>query len=327
MPETLSVGIVGTGGIARSHMAAIAQCGNIRQVAVYDVDAARAKASADEFGGRVCANLDDLLGDPDVQAVHVCTPHNVHADQVEAAAKAGKHVLVEKPMALTVAECDRMIAASEAAGVLLMVGQVMRYRPVHILARKMIADGAIGQVGHMMRRRYSNFNPAPAPGADRHWYLDPVVGGVCVLYCFGPHEYDILPWFVQSPVVKVYAQGNESTRRYKGQKDSYSALLTHANGTVSALSQSVVCTPGGHDQFIVGEKGTLFIGGNGMTLNGEPVEVEGTNQDGMRMQVQEFADCCLSGKTPDANARSVRHTMAVIEAAKESAETGKVVEV
>nr|HRU06546.1 Gfo/Idh/MocA family oxidoreductase [Candidatus Brocadiia bacterium] len=291
------------------------------------VDAGRAQAAAAEFGGRACTDLDSVLSDPGIQAVHVCTPHNVHADQVVAAAKAGKHVLVEKPMALTVADCDRMIAACEAAGKLLMVGQVMRYYPVNRLARQMIADGVIGPVGHMMRRRFSNFNPTPPGSPTKHWYLDPAVGGVCVLFCFGPHEYDILPWYVQSPVVRVYSQGSESTELYKGQKDAYTTILTHACGAVSVISQCVVCLPRAQDQYIVGAKGSLFISGDQLLLNGEPVEVKGSLKEGMKNQVQEFADCVLQGRQPDANARSVRHTMAVIEAAKISAETNAPVNV
>ena len=105
---------------------------------------------------------------PEVEAVHVCSIHKVHAEQVVAAARAGKHVLVEKPMALSVAECDRMIAACEdVPGVVLMVGQVMRHFPVNLRVRSLIQEGAIGEVGHMIRRRYGNFDPP-----DRSWYLD-----------------------------------------------------------------------------------------------------------------------------------------------------------
>ena len=87
-----------------------------------------------------------LLNDPEVEAVHVCSIHKVHAEQVVAAARAGKHVLVEKPMALSVAECDRMIDACEDAGVVLMVGQVMRHFPVNLKVKELIREGAIGEV-------------------------------------------------------------------------------------------------------------------------------------------------------------------------------------
>ena len=326
MGDVLSVGMIGAGGIARSHMRAIAETGNIRTAAVMDIYREPAEAAATEFGARAYTDLEAMLNDPEVEGVHVCTPHNRHGEQVVAAAEAGKHVLVEKPMALTLDECDRMIAASEKADRVLMVGQVMRYYPMSRKVKQLIADGAIGKVGHLLRRRLGNFNPTPAPGQDTHWYLDLEAGGICVLYCFGPHEYDILHWYMDSPVVSVFAQGTESTERYRGQKDSYTAVMNHANGAVSVLSQSVVCHSGMHDQYIMGSEGSMTFTHQRLLLNGEEVEVDGAGS-GMGNQVREFADCCLEGKTPDASGRSVRHTMAVIEAAKQSAERNEAVPV
>lgn len=324
MGDVLSVGMVGAGGIARSHMRAIAETENIRTAAVMDICSEPAEAAAAEFGARAYTDLDAMLDDPGVEAVHVCTPHNQHGAQVVAAAEAGKHVLVEKPMALTLDECDRMIAACEKADRVLMVGQVMRYYPVSLKVKQLIADGVIGQVGHLLRRRLGNFNPAPAPGQDTHWYLDLEAGGICVLYCFGPHEYDILHWYMDSPVVRVFAQGSESTDRYRGQKDSYTAVMNHANGAVSVLSQSVVCHSGQHDQFIMGSLGSMMFTHGRLSLNGEEVVIDDASS-GMGNQIREFADCCLEGGTPDASGRSVRHTMAVIEAAKQSAERNEAV--
>ena len=324
MGDVLSVGMIGAGGIARSHMRAIAETENIRAAAVMDIYAEPAEAAAAEFGAKAYTNLEAMLDNPEVEAVHVCTPHNQHGAQVVAAAQAGKHVLVEKPMALTLDECDRMIAACEKANRVLMVGQVMRYYPVSRKVKQLIADGVIGQVGHLLRRRLGNFNPAPAPGQDTHWYLDLEAGGICVLYCFGPHEYDVLHWYMDSPVVRVFAQGSESTDRYRGQKDSYTAVMNHANGAVSVLSQSVVCHSGQHDQFIMGSLGSMTFTHGRLLLNGEEVEI-GSAGNGMGNQIREFADCCLKGGTPDASGRSVRHTMAVIEAAKQSAERDEAV--
>ena len=327
MGDVLSVGVIGAGGNARGHLRGIEANDNIRMVAVMDVDAGRAEAAGREHGARAYTDLEALLKDPEVEAVHVCTPHNLHGEQVVAAAGAGKHVLVEKPMALTLEECDRMIAACEAAGKVLMVGQVLRHYPVNLKARELIAEGAIGEVGHLMRRRYGYFNPAGQGGGERSWYMDLEVGGVCVLYCFGPHEYDILHWYIDSPVREVYARGTESAEIYRGQKDSYTAMMTHENGAVSVLSQSVVCHGGGNDQHIVGSEGSISLTNRKLVLNGEDLPLKETAQVGMPNQIREFATCCLEGKTPDANGRSVRHTMAVIEAAKQSAERNEPVQV
>ena len=325
MSEVLSVGVIGTGGIAQSHMRAIEANDNIRLVAAMDVVAGRAEAAVEKYGGKAYANVEDLLGDPSVEAAHICTPHSLHIDHVVAAAEAGKHVLVEKPMALSISECDRMIDACEKAGKTLMVGQVMRYYPVNRKIKDMIAGGVIGEVGHLMRRRYGYFDTTRPDSNYPGWYLDLAIGGICVLYCFGPHEYDILHWYMDSPVTEVFARGTESTELYNGQKDSYTAMMTHANGAVSVLSQSVVCHSGAHDQYIIGSKGSMLMSGSKLLLNGKEVPVEGTSREGMHNQVREFAECCLEGREPDASGRSVRHTMAVIAAAKKSADRNEVV--
>ncbi|MEK7397366.1 MAG: Gfo/Idh/MocA family oxidoreductase, partial [Candidatus Poribacteria bacterium] len=141
MSDVLSVGIIGSGGIARSHIQAIKENDNIRLAAVMDVDPNRAESLAKENNVRAYTRVDALLDDPEVEAVHVCTPHVFHGEHVVASAKAGKHVLVEKPMALTLKECDEMIQACEAEGKILMVGQVMRYGPMNRTIKKMIAEG------------------------------------------------------------------------------------------------------------------------------------------------------------------------------------------
>ncbi|MBT5712397.1 Gfo/Idh/MocA family oxidoreductase [Candidatus Poribacteria bacterium] len=327
MGDMLAVGMIGSGGIAQSHMRAIAGLENVRVAAVMDVDEARAQAASDEHGARAYTSLDDILSDTEVEAVHVCTPHSLHVSQTVAAAEAGKHVLVEKPMALNVADCDRMIAACDDAGKTLMVGQVLRHYPINRAVKAMIAEGRIGTVGHLIRRRYSYFDAGAPNSGYPGWYRDLEVGGICVLYCFEPHEYDILPWYLDSPVVEVYARGTDSTTLYEGQKDSYTTMMTHANGAVSVLSQSVVCHAGAGDQFIMGSEGSMRFTNGELTINGEAVEVEGSSSEGMGRQIQEFADCCRTGAAPDASGPSVRHSMAVIEAAQHSAERMEPVQV
>ena len=326
MSDALAVGVIGVGAIGQSHIQAIEDSKNVRLVAVMDIDAGRAKRAGEGHGARAYTSVDALLEDRAVQAVHVCSPHNQHADQVTAAAQSGKHVLVEKPMALTLPDCDRMIAACRRAGTVLMVGQVLRHFPVNRKIRELITDGAIGNVGHLMRRRHCYFDTTSPQSSYGSWYLDLDVGGICVLYCFGPHEYDILHWYMSSPVARVYAQGTESTELYRGQKDSYTSMMTHANGAVSVLSQSVVCRVGGYDQTIVGSHGSIATTNEKLILNEEEILVEGTG-NAMRNQIEEFAVCCMEGREPDASGRSVRHTMAVIEASKQSAERNEPVEV
>jgi len=111
MQAVLSVGVIGTGGIAQSHINTIENLENIQLTAVMDIDAKRAEDTAVKYKAKAYNRLEDLLANPEIQAVHICTPHSFHADQVISAAEANKHVMVEKPMALTIADCNRMIDA------------------------------------------------------------------------------------------------------------------------------------------------------------------------------------------------------------------------
>ena len=327
MGDTLSVGVIGAGVIGRDHMREIDEVSCIRLAAVMDVDADHAQTSAKEFRAKAYMTLEDLLEDPEVEAVHVCTPHTQHVRPVVAAAEAGKHVLVEKPMALTLQDCDRMIAASEVAGTILMVGQTLRCDPAHLRVRELIAAGAIGEVGHVMMRWYDYFDPSRPGNPYGSWYLDRELGGICVLHTFGPHVFDILPWLIRSPVVRVYAQGSEGAELFRGQRDSYSTTMTHENGTVTSLSQTVISDTDEYDIHCVGSTGSIMLTGRTVVVNGEKPGTDFPIGENLRTEIREFASCCLEGRTPDANGHSVRHTMVVIEAAKQSAERNEVVEV
>jgi len=316
MAEKLAIAVIGAGTMAGRHMRTLKQSLNSRLVAVMDVDAQRAKAVGEEHGVKAYNDLDSVLGDPDVEAVVIYVPHCFHAEISIAAATAGKHVLVATPMALTLADCDRMIKASDAAGKVLMVGQDLRHVPMHRKAKSLIAEGAIGRVDHLMSRRYSYWDPTVS---GHPWYLDPKMVGNCVLFALGSLEYDILHWYMDSPVKQIYSKGTESTEIYRGQEDSYSSMMTHDNGAVSVLCQTVVCKGGPNDQHIVGSEGYIVVSEGQVRVNGENVVVEGS-EDSKLNQAGEFATCCLEGKEPDASGRSSRHTIAIIEAAMRSAE-------
>src|SRR5439155_22736693 len=119
----------------------------LRVVATCDLDRGRAEERAAQLGaGRAATDVDELLGASDVDAVLLCLPHDQHAPATVAAARAGKHVLVEKPIARTLDEADAMIAVADAAGVTLMVAHNQRYLPLHRRARELVDDGAIGPV-------------------------------------------------------------------------------------------------------------------------------------------------------------------------------------
>ena len=170
-------GVIGACGIAkrRTIPEGIVPAANTTLEALTDIDLEGARAMAEQFGGRAYAAIGELLADPAVQAVYIATPNHLHKEHVLAAAAAGKHVLCEKPLALTTPDIQQMIAACKQADVLLCCGFMMRYNVYHQAFRRMIADGRLGIPVHA-RGQMTSWHP---PGGG-HWRHLPKAGGGCV---------------------------------------------------------------------------------------------------------------------------------------------------
>ena len=148
MDVGIDIGIIGTGGIARAHAEAyLDMAPEVNLVAVCDIDAARARDAAAEWGvTEVCTDYRDLLSLNAIDAVSVCTPTAAHSEPAIAALNAGKHVLVEKPMAANTAAARQMVAAAERAGKLLMIEMKWRFMPEILAARQAIVRGDLGRI-------------------------------------------------------------------------------------------------------------------------------------------------------------------------------------
>lgn len=200
---SVGVGIIGSGYMALTYAEALARYVSGGHLAAIG-GGSRAGALAADYGVPAHPTAAALLADPAVQAVILTTPDQLHCEQTLLAASAGRHVLVEKPMAPSVAECDRMIAACDAAGVGLAVVKTERYRRTSRAARELIDAGRIGAV--RMLTTVSCF-PEPVAAeifASRPWYLDPASGGLFM--SMASHNADLLLWLVGRPAVSVYAQ-------------------------------------------------------------------------------------------------------------------------
>src|SRR5262245_2792550 len=180
-------GVIGAGDIVRRRVApALRDSPRCELVAI-----SRARASlADEAkalgAARWYPRWRDLVADPDIHSVYIATPVHVHAEQTIAAAEAGKHVLCEKPMAMTAAECDRMIAACRSNGVKLGIAYYRRFYPVVARVKAILESGEIGQpvVAHMSSFEWFD----PAPDHPRGWLLNPAIAGGGPMMDFGCHR-------------------------------------------------------------------------------------------------------------------------------------------
>ena len=171
MPEyPVGFGLLGAGLVAPFHAKALNNSTKTRIVAVADVDEARARKLAEEFGCRAYASLDQMLADPEIRCVNVLTPNAFHYDAVMAAAEAGRHVLVEKPPAMSLRETDSMIATCAARGVKLGIVLQCRVRRPIVAMKRALAEGRFGRpllcAAHMKWFRSIDY-PTRTPGAPR----------------------------------------------------------------------------------------------------------------------------------------------------------------
>jgi phthalate 4,5-cis-dihydrodiol dehydrogenase len=201
-------------------------------VAAADPRAEARQSFAAQFGGRTYASVAEMAADPDVDAVYVATPHQLHAEHACAAAAAGKHVLVEKPMALTLADCSAMIEAARAAGVHLIVGHSHSFDAPIRRAHALIASGRFGAVRMIHALNYTDFLYRPRRPEE----LDTAQGGG-VLFNQGAHQIDIVRLLGGGRVLGVRAITGawDPQRPTEG---AYSALLAFADGAFASAVYS-----------------------------------------------------------------------------------------
>jgi len=190
--KKLRWGLIGCGDIAAKRVApALRDLSNCDFAAVSRARFELAESFAAEFGAKKWyKTADELLKNNEIDAVYVATPVNLHCPHTIAAAEAGKHVLCEKPMAMTTTECDRMIAACRAGNVKLGIAYYRRFYPVIDRIKQIIAAGRIGKVVLVQINAFEYFNPKP--GDSRYWFVEKAKAGGGPMFDFGCHRIEVL---------------------------------------------------------------------------------------------------------------------------------------
>ena len=258
MSEPLKVGLVGAGGIANSHLPAyLEHTDRVRVTAVCDIveDAASAYAKRANVDA-VYTDLDTMLREADIEAVDLCHRHDLHAPHAIAAAEAGKHVIVEKPMANSVQDCRYMVEAADKSGVTLMVAQHLRYMRTAAAAKRLIEDGKLGEIEavrtHMIAGGYGRL--------DRrgHWMRDPRYAGGGVMMTTQVHHIDLLRYYV-GDVKRVYGICRTlQPDKPAGAEDLVAATLEFENGAVGHVFAKSSLSREGRSYCLMGSEGTLY---------------------------------------------------------------------
>lgn len=255
----IRIGVTGSGFMGRTHVEAARRLESTEIVAV--TGGTRAAGLANDYGIDVEPSVAALVARSDIDAVVISTPHHCHCSETLLAAEAGKHVLVEKPLATSVADCDLMIEACQSRKLVLSVGYHQRFRDSNLKTRELLQSGAIGTVRCLQMSALFDINAMRVDsgfGGTWSWWTDP--RSIAHLMNSGPHNIDLCRWWMDAEVVSASALSG-TFREENPNENTTMSLLSFSNGAmVSFWSSSVTPSPG-----FVGEAFRFrFMGDNGL---------------------------------------------------------------
>lgn len=338
----LKVGVIGVGHIGKSHLKSYAACEQAEVVAIVDVVETALQSAADEYKiPHTFTDYRDLLK-LDVGAVSVCTPPFAHREPTVAAAQAGKHVLVEKPMCLNAAEAKDMVEACRQANVKLGVCHARsRFQPTTEAARKYVASGELGDIYYA---RVSSLRRRGRPGLDilvnSKWFLDSSKAGGGTLADIGCYNIDSLLYMLGSPQpVSVSAMtfrgvGQQPDASVVYDVEEHATVFVRFEGGVTAVFESAWASnmDSGDGFRLFGTKGglktnpfTVYTEQNGMQVDITP-QIPQRQGSGNELIV-DFVQACLNDTPPKTPGEDGLKVMQIIDAAYRSARLGREVNV
>ena len=335
MDRKLGVAVLGTGWVSGEHIKAFQQNQNTEVVALLSRDRGRAEAKAREFGldhAKSYTDLDELLKNDEIDIVSVCTPHHLHAAQGAAAAEAGKHIVVEKPIALSLDDLRRLDRAVAKAGVKSVVSFVLRWNPLFENIKAMLADQTIGEVFYS---EVDYLHGIDSSYTGYHWMRQKQYGGSTMLSA-GCHAVDGLRWFVGREAVEIMSYANYSKGnplRYEYEPNNVS-LIKFEDGTIGKVASSIECVmPYAFNILLLGDRGT--IRNNQVFTNRWPGQTSWAtvptilpdtaevSHHPFAGQMNHFVDCILTGRESHCNVADAVKTHEICLAAEISAREGK----
>lgn len=222
----IGVGVIGVGYIGQVHAQIYSRLPGVHIVGVADVDAVRANQVAAQFGCRAFADYEDLLSQPDIDGVSICTPDALHRDPVLAAARRKKHVLLEKPIASTLEDAQAIVDAVRQSGIFCQLGFVERFHKPFIMAQKAVQEGVIGK---LISARSQRLNVLDA--SKRVATRDPIISFLAI------HDIDLLMWCASS-IKRVSAEADSFVFGNPDLEDSAFILIRFENGALGSIQVS-----------------------------------------------------------------------------------------
>ena len=342
---SIKVGIIGCGKIAQvRHIPEYAANPHAEVYGFYDINQTRAEELAKKYGGKAFASYKALLADPEIEAVSVCAANHAHAEISIAALKAGKHVLCEKPMAISPEECEAMVAAAKESGKYLMIGQNQRLAKAHSKAKELIEQGAIGKV-LTFRTIFGHGGPETwsiDPGSNV-WFFDKTKAAMGAMADLGIHKTDMIQYVLGTKIIKTQAvlttlDKRDATGSLIGVDDNAICIYQMENGVIGTMTASWT-------YYAAEDNTTVIYGTKGeLRLYDDPKYSVQINADGTRIdyqidQIQTndnqtasgiidlFVESLVEKKEPEISGANVLHAMKAVFASIESSAKGCAVDV
>jgi len=310
---TLHLGLIGAGTMAESHARSLAGLAGAKVVMVADPMLERAQKLAALHGAQAHADFRDGLDG--VDAVWISTPPFLHREQAEICAAAGKHLFMEKPLALTLDDCQAIVQAARTHRVKLMVGQVFHFYPVLQEVARRLASGDLGDVILGWSKRMAYYPPSEMPP----WRTDPRKGGGYTIEN-QVHELDLVTWFCGEPLT-VRGAVARSDPRFPDFDNSMAAVITYRNGSIGEVSGSWLSRIPLSQRGVIGTRGAIVIDAwDRLRLRGEDGDektVEVARPDGaVRAEDEHFVRCIERDEQPlvsgEVGMRAVELALAIL---------------
>jgi UDP-N-acetylglucosamine 3-dehydrogenase len=319
--KAVGVCVVGLGHNGRAWCDVYARNPGYRLLAVCDKDARRLKDAAQAHGAEGYRDY-SFLDRGDLEAVSIHTPDHLHAEPFIAALKAGKHVVVEKPLANSLADLRKMVRAADRSGRVVMVAQVLRFYPIFQTAKAWIDQGMLGEIFYMEADYIHDLRYQRRMEKWKVTQELPIVGG-------GVHPLDLLRWF-NGEITQVYALGNHISYREMRNDTAMAALFRFKNGAIAKVTALYGCVnpmPALYNLGVYGTKGTLLR--DQLCLDGlhEWMKVSAPAGKSYEAEAEHFLDCIRTGKTPLVTAHDGARSAAACLCAVQSAALGRPVRV
>jgi UDP-N-acetyl-2-amino-2-deoxyglucuronate dehydrogenase len=337
VPDKLCIGMIGCGEIAyRETAVAIQEADQAEMVIAMDTVEHVARSFGETFDVAATTRLEDVLEHPEVDTVVISVPHALHLPLTVQAARAGKHVMVEKPIAVTLEQADEMIAACHQAGVRLGVLYVTRYNAEIVRAKALIEQGAVGRViaqefQLVTNKPESYWTSGYSGRVQTDWRKSKKQSGGGTLIMNLSHDIDRLRWVTGLEAVRVYAEYDTFATETEVE-DTITVTMRYDNGAIGTL-YACSCAPGAgsNGDRIYGTEGQIVFGRNALRVyteadvegleRGAWTEIEPPAVDARQVFVERYARAVLEGIPLDIPGEEGRKTLETIVAAYRSGET------